>query len=88
MSSGAIGNHKLSIDTTQDPCYFSLDSTFKFKKYNFIICSVKDFDLNFVSGRFFSTVQYLSDALISAFCSRDDNASLKNLRYRLHAFEH
>jgi hypothetical protein len=24
-----MANHKLSIDTTQDPCYFLLDSTFK-----------------------------------------------------------
>jgi hypothetical protein len=24
-----MANHKLSIDTTQDPCKFSLDSTFK-----------------------------------------------------------
>jgi hypothetical protein len=28
MSSDAMGNHKQSIDTTQDPCLFSLDSTF------------------------------------------------------------
>jgi hypothetical protein len=25
-----MANHKLSIDTTQDPCRFSLDSTFKY----------------------------------------------------------
>jgi hypothetical protein len=28
MSIGTRGNHTLSIDTTFDPCYFSLDSTF------------------------------------------------------------
>jgi hypothetical protein len=28
MSIGARGNHKLSIDTTFDPCKFLLDSTF------------------------------------------------------------
>jgi hypothetical protein len=28
-----MANHKLSIDTTQDPCKFSLDSTFKIDMY-------------------------------------------------------
>jgi hypothetical protein len=34
MSIGTMANHKLSIETTQDPCYFSLDSTFKITKNN------------------------------------------------------
>jgi hypothetical protein len=29
IQSDWLGNHKLSIDTTQDPCKFSMDSTFK-----------------------------------------------------------
>jgi hypothetical protein len=33
-----MANHKLSIDTTQDPCVFSLDSTF----FIFLINSVAD----------------------------------------------